>query len=69
MCLCPEIVMSRKNGNAGTDWRELASVSTGNVSELPSFVDRSGDPGTKTTVIYPSLRRWIIILMQAFEFS
>ena len=29
---------------------------------LPSFVDRSGDPGTKTSVIYPSLRRWILIV-------
>ena len=48
----PDIVMSRENGNAGIDWRGLASVSTGNVSEFASYGDRSGDPGTKTTVIY-----------------
>ena len=36
-CLCPDIVRSRENGNAGIDRRELASVSTKNVSEFAFF--------------------------------
>ena len=33
----------------------------GTYPSLPSFVDRSRGAGTETTVIYPSLRRWIIM--------
>ena len=43
--------------DAGGNW--LPSL-PGTYPSLPSFVDRSRDPWTETTVIYPSLRRWII---------
>ena len=32
-----DIVRSHENGNAGIDWRELASISAGNVSEFAFF--------------------------------
>ena len=42
------------NGSGGSRLPPLPGTSP----SLPSFVDRSRVPGTTTTVIYPSLRRW-----------